>query len=232
MDDEDTQTLSTAVTAKEAQAKKQNKFELFEKFLSFLDTNEDLNPTLSGYFCKLFQVLVGNKPKEVFQYVYNHPDVLDNLVNHLYSKSICEILVRILNFTDNVFEESFEGNIESIRQSFIYKILQRLDPQYGLEDHLNAQQILSELADYKPVYQELVSPRCIELYKTFLKGNSDTSKANLYILFTSIVSKYKANEHFQKRINITSFEDGAEDMIIEEDEEMLLFKDDKESELS
>ena len=88
------------------------------------------------------------------------------------------------------------------------------------------------MADYKPVYQELVSQRCIDLYKEYLKSDSSSSKANLYILFTSIVSKYKANEHFQKRINITSFEDGAEDMIIEEDEEMLLFKDDKESELS
>lgn len=65
-----------------------------------------------------------------------------------------------------------------------------------------------------------------------MKSDCDSSKSNLYILFTSVVSKYKANEHFQKRINITSFEDGAEDMIIEDDEEMLLFKDDKESELS
>lgn len=73
-------------------------------------------------------------------------------MKHIYSKSICEILVRILNVTDNVFEDGFEGNIETIRQSFIYKIVQKLDPQYGLEDHLNAQQILSELADYKPVY--------------------------------------------------------------------------------
>lgn len=90
---------------------------------------------------------------------------MDNFVKHIYSKSICEILIRILNVTENVFEEGFEGNIETIRQSFIYKIAQKLDPEYGLEDHLNAQQILSELADYKPVYQELVSQRCIELYK-------------------------------------------------------------------
>ena len=60
--------------------------------------------------------------------------------------------VPIAELTEDVFEEGFEGNIESIRQSFIYKIVQKLDPKYGLEDHLNAQQILSELADYKPVY--------------------------------------------------------------------------------
>jgi hypothetical protein len=38
----------------EANKKKYNKFELFEKLLSFIDTDEELNPVLSGYFCKLF----------------------------------------------------------------------------------------------------------------------------------------------------------------------------------
>lgn len=38
-----------------------NKYELFEKFLTFVDTDEELNAVLSGYFNKLFQVLVGNK---------------------------------------------------------------------------------------------------------------------------------------------------------------------------
>jgi len=44
--------------------------------LSFLDQDEELNTVLAGYFCKLFSVLVGNKPKEVFNYVYSNPEVL------------------------------------------------------------------------------------------------------------------------------------------------------------
>lgn len=53
-------------------------------------------------------------------------------------------------------------------------------------------------------------------------------------MFTSIVSKYKQNEHFQKKVNISSFEDREEeDVVIDEDEEMLLFnKDNKESQLA
>ena len=38
----------------EVQKKAANPNELFEKFLLFLDTDEELNPVLSGYFCKLF----------------------------------------------------------------------------------------------------------------------------------------------------------------------------------
>lgn len=47
---------------------------------------------------------------------------------------------------------------------------------------------------------------------------------------SNIVSKYKSNEHFQKRINITTFEEGVDDMLMEDDEDVLIFKDDKESE--
>jgi hypothetical protein len=46
--------MSTAPTMQEAEKKAHNKFELFEKFLSFIDTDEEINPVLAGYFCKLF----------------------------------------------------------------------------------------------------------------------------------------------------------------------------------
>ena len=77
------ETASTAPTLQEAQKREPNRFELFEHLLSFLESEQELNPVLSGYFCKLFQVLVGSKPKEVFGYVYSHPQVLDNMVRHI-----------------------------------------------------------------------------------------------------------------------------------------------------
>jgi hypothetical protein len=58
---------------------------------------------LSGYFGKIFFVLVSNKPKEVFSYIYTHPIVIDNMIKHSYQKSISEILIRLLNTSENVF---------------------------------------------------------------------------------------------------------------------------------
>jgi hypothetical protein len=130
----DTKTVSTAPTMQDARERKSNKYELFEKLLSFLNTEEELNPVLCGYFCKLFQVLVGNKPKEVFTYIYNHPQAIDLLVNHIYNKSISEVLVRVLNVSDNVFEQGFDANVDSIRQSFVHKILKKLGPSSSAED--------------------------------------------------------------------------------------------------
>ena len=75
--------MSTAPTNQDLFVRKCNKFYLFEKLLSFIDTDEELNPVLCGYFCKVFSVLVSNKPKEVFSYIYSHTEVLDNLVRHI-----------------------------------------------------------------------------------------------------------------------------------------------------
>lgn len=139
--------MSTAPTMKEELQRKNNKFELFEKLLSFIDTDEEINPVLSGYFCKLFQVLVGNKPREVLNYIYNHPEVLENLVKHIYQKSISEVLIRVLNVSENILDDDNEVPLEEIRQSFIFKVVGRLAPGFGIEDHINAQSLLTEMAD-------------------------------------------------------------------------------------
>jgi serine/threonine-protein phosphatase 6 regulatory subunit 3 len=91
---------------------------LFEHLLTFLDTDEELNPVLAGYFCKLFQVLVGNKPKEVFGYVYAHPEVMERMVRHIYQKSISEVLIRLLNVSENILEGEAEispADMDSLR---------------------------------------------------------------------------------------------------------------------
>jgi len=59
----------------------------------------------------------------VFGYVYTHPEVLDNFVKHCYQKSVSEVLVRLLNVSENVLEEGFSGDFDTIRQSFAFKIL-------------------------------------------------------------------------------------------------------------
>ena len=85
----------------------------------------------------------------MFNYIYNHPAVIDNMVKHVYQKSVSEVLIRILNISDNLFEETLLGEVENIRKSFIHKIVQKFDPKYTFEDHLNAASLLSELVEYK-----------------------------------------------------------------------------------
>lgn len=88
--------------------------------------------------------------------MYNNPNTIDQFVKHLYSKSISDVLIRLLNVSENVFDEGFEG-IDSLRQSYVYKVVERMDPKYSLEDKMNAQGLLSELLDSKSIYSELTS---------------------------------------------------------------------------
>ena len=61
-------------------------------------------------------MLLNNKAAEVYRYIYEHPQVLDNMVKHLYQKSVSEILTKLLNISESMTEDesgssSFTGDI-------------------------------------------------------------------------------------------------------------------------
>ena len=70
------------------------------------------------------------------------------------------------------------------------------------------------------------------MFKEYLKSDSESAKSNIYILLSSLVTKYKNNEQFSKTI-ITSYDD-TDGLMDDEDEVMLEFNNnnnEKESEL-
>ena len=52
--DDDMEGISTAPSTQINFKIMNNKYELFERLLAFLDSKEELNPVLCGYFCKVF----------------------------------------------------------------------------------------------------------------------------------------------------------------------------------
>lgn len=64
-----------------------------------------LNPVLLGYWCNLFRSLVQTHPQEVFIYFYEHEELIDKMLNHLYSPQMSDIFVRLLNFNESVFKQ-------------------------------------------------------------------------------------------------------------------------------
>lgn len=69
-----------------------------------------------------------------------NPKVLDNLVKHVSSKSISDILVRLLNVSESVLDEGVcsSMDLDAVRQSFVFKVLARMGPGHSFEDSLNA----------------------------------------------------------------------------------------------
>lgn len=73
-----------------------NKYELLEYLLSFLKTDQELNPVLCGYFAKLINVFISSKHEEFFHYIYTHETLIEDFANHVYNRSISENLIKLI----------------------------------------------------------------------------------------------------------------------------------------
>lgn len=87
-------TLATLVTEV---AEEETKFVLLDRLFKFLEQNGELNPVLSGYFCKLVSLLISRKQKQLVPYIFSSESkIIDNLVKHVQQKSISEILNKLV----------------------------------------------------------------------------------------------------------------------------------------
>ena len=50
-------------------------------------------------------MLLTNKAADVYRYIYEHPHVLDNMIKHLYQKSVSEILMKLLTISESMTED-------------------------------------------------------------------------------------------------------------------------------
>jgi hypothetical protein len=75
----------------------------------------------------------------------------------------------------------------------VHKIIEKLSPASSLEDQLNAQQILSDIADYKVLYLEMLSDKAFDNYREYLGSDSDSSKTQTYVLLTLLMCKYRSH---------------------------------------
>ena len=60
---------------------------------------------LCGYFCKMVNCLLTKRAKQTLTYLFTHPDTLMNMVRHMESRGIYEILMRVLRIDNAVVEE-------------------------------------------------------------------------------------------------------------------------------
>lgn len=89
--------------------------------------------------------------------------------------------------------------------------------------------MLSDLVEYKIVYRELTSQRCLDLCAEFLSSEVGSCKAHVYLLLESLAKHYKQNENFAKKVNISNFQDCGDEMMLDDEEDMLVFNEDKDS---
>ena len=90
--------------------------ELMAKLFAFLEEPR-LNATLAGYFSKVVQPLFGRNPEKAMTY-FCTKGILEKLTQHMYVKSIVDILLKVLNF-DSSPQEFFPTERKSLVQKVI-----------------------------------------------------------------------------------------------------------------
>lgn len=70
---------------------------LMEHLFQFLDTDVRLNLTLAGYFSRTLNSLLVKNSYELLSFLYDSKEYGKALAKHLYSKSICDVLEKILS---------------------------------------------------------------------------------------------------------------------------------------
>lgn len=84
------------------ETKERSKYDNLTKLFDFLlradsgDADHELNPVLCGYFSKLLGNLITRRPKELFTFFTERPDVVHRMTKHLYSTAISESLTRVM----------------------------------------------------------------------------------------------------------------------------------------
>jgi len=104
----------TAEPEPEEEVTETGKYQLLERLFKFLKTRDTpVNAVLAGYFAKLVTLLINRKQKNLIPFVFSpESEVIDNLVYHVYQKSVAELLNKFLNIQDHEFEEPLSTEIK------------------------------------------------------------------------------------------------------------------------
>lgn len=100
---ETTTTITDGINEPEAEDQEEDnpagKYMLLDRLMKFIRQKEKpLNAVLSGYFAKLFTLLINRKQKSLLPYVLApESDIVESLLYHVYQKSLSELITKILN---------------------------------------------------------------------------------------------------------------------------------------
>lgn len=193
-EESDQQTI-TSETATEETAETQpkeelstNKYDLMDYLNQFIDTEEDLNDVLAGYYSRLCNILMQRKLDEFGKYFYENEEFMYKLAYHSYSKSITDIIVKILDISAEKIEKE-QSEVNRIKTEFFKRLLQRLsgDSENEQEYSLNIFQIFNELSYRKIHYELLVDESVLNTLGEILHNGSPESSSNAAVRILNIL---------------------------------------------
>lgn len=169
---------------------------LLKYLFKFVETRDHpLNPVLSGYFAKLLVLLINRKQKQIVPFIFSEEcSLIDNLLYHVYQKSISEVLNKILNVTNQNYDETLSKRIREMQQKAVVTLIDKLAAdQIDEEANLNASIVLCENIDQKDFFNALakksVQNTLFEIIHA--KNNDKSSKCAAMVVYSKYIYQYK-----------------------------------------
>ena len=205
----------------------ENKYELLDYVMSFLETAEDLNDVLAGYFSKLINMLTNKWADQFIPYLYENEERLMKFAEHSYSKSISEDLANILR--QDVPQSELIPNelIEQRREAVVRALIENLktENEMRLEEYcLNVAQLFQDWALNWQIYPHLSSEWVIDQLIGLAKQEGPRGIAALWILKTLILHLrshvvFQINKNAKETNKENAAEEGMSSIMLGEEEE-------------
>lgn len=217
---EDTTTLHTE-GQEEEDATPANKFHLLDRLFKFIRTEaeeSELNPVLSGYFCKLVSLLISRKQKQLVPYVFDkESNVIDFLLKHVEQKSISEILNKLLTQIDTDYEPELMAQIQEKQQKAVSVLISKLGPELHEENNLNGSAIIRDMCEIKEFYNLVCKKENIKQIVDYslaaMGASTKASKTSSLTVLNQIIYLHieKQKKKDQNRADRTKLDNGIED---------------------
>lgn len=174
-----------------------NKYLLLERLFKFIQQagDEDLNPVLSGYFCKLVSLLISRKQKQLFPFIFaKESTVIEDLLKHVYQKSISEILNKLLTLVDTDHEPEIVAMIQEKQQMAVSYLIDSLGPEKSEEHNLNASTIIQDMFEIKEFYNIICQKENLQKIVDFalagMKESTKDSKCSSLTVLNQIIMNH------------------------------------------
>jgi hypothetical protein len=222
-----------------AEEKYSGKYALLDMLFDFIlsaPKNIEINPVLSGYFEKVVLALLGYNQKQVMNYIYTKENVMEKLIDHVYDKSICDVIIKVLNISNTtstttntsinndsgeIFESpskmqsqkddsmNFKLNYEASRNEIIHKLIDKLIRAKNVEEYWNSSSILCEMAKFKELFEFLSSPEILDKISIGLENDDEEGIKHTLKLYNVVLREY-CKDGTNKRVNISALQEDDE----------------------
>lgn len=203
------------------------------QLLSFISTEESLNDTSAGYFLKAINNVL-TPTGQFYTFIVDKPEVLEQLIKHIRTKSISEVVLKLIT---TVGTEKETDQFNDQRKKLLVLLNQKFLSGESFERE-NISYIIHEIIStfiqgdsqyrttkcFPTVQNYILEESFIEtFFKVIIDENSDSSSVSYAANILSVLVTFYNSKIRQRSNRNSTHQSDEEEVCIEEDKQNMAF---------